>query len=244
MAAYLEAPAPFTVLVLEAASLDQRTKLFKLLFSQTLLVSVELAEGKGDEKRKAAIEACQSMIPEIAREAGAVIETGAAADLAEACNGELARVRTELEKLSTYVGPGKRITAREVELLVVADQKSSVWQLADMLAERKPGQAFEFIDRILREGEQPAGLIGGLAWMYRKLIEANGAPRGLNRFAAAGLLKMKPDTAELALRAAQKMPRERLLAGLTALYDADSQLKGGAADHRAVLEFLVAQLTA
>ena len=245
LAEYLREPAPFTVLVLEAESLDQRTKLFKLLSAQTLVVEVELAQGRNeDEKREATIKASQQMIPSMAKELGIIVEPEAVTELAQATNGELARIRTELEKLALYVGSAKKVTAHDVDLLVVSDQKSSVWQLADMLAERRGDRAFDFVDQLIREGEQPVGLIGGMAWMYRKLAEAHDAPRGMNKFAAAGLLKMKPETAELAIRAAQKIPKERLMAGLTALYDADSQLKGGAPNPRAVLEFLVARLTA
>ncbi|MBI3405468.1 MAG: DNA polymerase III subunit delta [Acidobacteria bacterium] len=242
--AYLAEPAPFTILVLEAVSLDQRTRLSKLLNSAALVVSVELAEGKGDDKREATVKACQRLIPGMAKELKITINDDAAEELAEATNGDLARIRTELEKLAIYAGDGKNITVPDIDALVVSDQKSSVWQLADMLAERRGDRAFQFVDQLIREGEQPVGLIGGMAWMYRKLLEAQTAPRGLNRFAAAGMLKMRPDTAELAINSAQRISRQRLLAGLTALYDADSQLKGGAADHRAVLEFLVAQLTA
>src|SRR5262249_39704217 len=52
LAAYLDDPAPFTVLVLEAAQLDQRMKLFKTLAQKSVVVAVEL--GKEPEERKAA----------------------------------------------------------------------------------------------------------------------------------------------------------------------------------------------
>ena len=54
---------------------------------------------------------------------------------------------------------------------------------------------------------------------------------------------MQKKTAEIALASARRMPKQKLLDGLTALYDADSKLKGGAAEPRAILEFLVARLT-
>lgn len=241
--AYLENPAPFTVLVLEAASLDQRTKLFKQLSGSAMVVSVELVEGKGDDKRSAAVLACQQLMPDMARRLGITLDGEAMAELAEATNGELARIHTELEKLAIYAGPGKAITAEDVDALVVSDQKSSVWQLAGMLAERHGDRAFAFIDQLIREGEQPVGLIGGMAWMYRKLLEAQDAPKHLDGWAAAGYLKMQRKTAEIALASARRIPRQKLLDGLRALYDADSKLKGGAAEPRAVLEFLVARLT-
>jgi hypothetical protein len=48
----------------------------------------------------------------------------------------------------------------------------------------------------------------------------------------------------MAMRHARKIPRQRLVDGLRALYDADSTLKAGSMHDRAVMEFVVAQLTA
>jgi DNA polymerase III delta subunit len=90
------------------------------------------------------------------------------------------------------------------------------------------------------------GLLAALAWMYRKLIEAQEAPAGLSGWQAASRLRMRPQAAELALRTARKMPREQLLAGLHVLYEADSQLKSNRkdAEKRPVMEFLLTRLTA
>jgi DNA polymerase III delta subunit len=54
---------------------------------------------------------------------------------------------------------------------------------------------------------------------------------------------MRPEQAEVALQAARKIPKAQLLAGLRALQKADDRLKGGAEDARAVMEFLVTELT-
>ena len=47
LTAYLENPAPFTVLVVEATGLDQRMKLGKLLAEKTLVVECGLGEKRG-----------------------------------------------------------------------------------------------------------------------------------------------------------------------------------------------------
>ncbi len=241
---YLKDPAPFSLLIFEAASLDARMRIFKALQSGALVVSVNMAEGADRDGRPAAVTASLPVIAKLAQELGVRLEGSAAEELAEALDGELGRIRMELEKLATYAGETKRITAEDVDALVVSDQKSSVWQLADMLAERKGGRAIELLHRLIAEGEQLPMILGGLAWMYRKLIEAQEAPRHLDGWAAAGYLKMRAETAKLALASARRIPRARLMSGLAALYEADSQLKGGAADQRAVMEFLVARLTA
>ena len=111
-----------------------------------------------------------------------------------------------------------------------------------MLAARQQARALEFLDRLLREGEQAPALLGALAWMYRKLLEAQDIPAGAPGWQAASRLKMRPDKAELAVKQSRKFPKEQLTRGLAALYEADNRLKFGGSSQRAVMEFLVAQL--
>jgi DNA polymerase-3 subunit delta len=234
---YLANPAPFTVLVFEAAALDQRMRLAKLFAEKTVTVSVELSTDPEERARLA--------VPisfEIAKELGATLEPDAAEELCEILNGELAGIRTELEKLTAYAGDQRKITRADVELLVISARKYEVWDLADMLAARQPAQALEFLDRLLREGEAAPALLGALAWMYRKLLEAQELPGGTVGWQAASRLKMRPDAAELAVRQSRKFPKTQLTNGLAALYEADSRLKSGGTNQRAVMEFLVAQL--
>jgi DNA polymerase-3 subunit delta len=234
---YLEDPAPFSVLVFEAAALDQRMRLAKMFAEKTVVVAVELSDDP-EKRAKLAV----PLAFEMARELGVEFERDAAEELSEILNGELAAIRTELEKLAAYVGGRRRITLADVEQLVVSARKYSVWELADMLASRQPSVALEFLDSLLREGEQPAQLLGALAWMYRKLLEAQELPPGATGWQAAGRLHMQARTAELAMRQSRKFPRTQLTMGLVALYEADSRLKSGGTSQRAVMEFLVAQL--
>jgi DNA polymerase III subunit delta len=237
--AYCDDPAPFTVLVLEAASLDQRTKLSKLLAEKAAIVSLDLKE---DVRGKT-----QDALPVIARmaqDAGVEIDAEAAAQLADCLDGGLERIAPEVAKLAAYAGDAKRITAADVALLVPAAKLYTVWQLAEILAAGERSRALVFLDSLLREGEEPAGLVGAMAWMYRKLIEVQELPPGINPYAAAGKLRMRPDTVALAQRQSRALPRERLLRGLSALAAADSRLKSGNRAPRAVLEFLITELTA
>jgi DNA polymerase-3 subunit delta len=237
ISAYLDNPAPFTVLVFEAAALDQRMRLAKMFAEKTVTVSVELASDPVERARLAV-----PLSLEMAAELGAKLEQGAAVELCDILNGELAAIRTELDKLAAYAGDRKIITRADVDLLVISAQKYSVWELADMLAARQPAKALAFLDSLLREGEAPAQLLGALAWMYRKLLEAQELPAGAAGWQAASRLKMRTDAAELAVRQSRKFPKSQLTGGLAALYEADNRLKSGGSNPRAVLEFLVSQL--
>jgi len=229
---YLEKPAPFTVLVLEVPKLDHRQRLYKILAEKALIVELTL----GDES-------AASLASQMAKDLGAEIDRPAATLLADILNSEPARIQLEIQKLASYVQDRGRITAADVEELVVAARKNTVWQLADMLATRRRDAALEFLDNLLREGEEPIGLVGVLAWMYRKLIEARDLPASTSGFQAARTLGMRPDAAEAAVRNAHRIPKQDLIVGLIALADADNQLKSSNPNPRALMEFLIARLT-
>lgn len=239
LAGYLSDPAPFTVLILEAGELDQRTKFAKLLLEKALVVAAELPEDTHERARTAAMLASQ-----MARERNSPIEDEAADELADLCNCDLRAMRSEIEKLATYAGAGQPIRRGDVEALVVSEKKYSVWELAEVLATRQRARAFYFLANVLQQGEAAPALIGAMAWMYRKLIEAQQLSPHTSSYQAAGRLGMRAATAELAIRHAEKIPRRQLVEGLRALYDADSRLKSGSTNDRAVMEFVVARLTA
>jgi DNA polymerase-3 subunit delta len=236
--AYLANPAPFTVLVIEAAGLDQRMKLGKLLAEKTLVVECGLGE-ELDERLATAV----LMARTIAKERGVEFEKGADEDLAEFVAADLMRLKTEIVKLATYVAEKKVIRREDVSALVVSEKTTTVWELADLLASRQSKKALEFLDRLLRGGEEPLSMLGAITWMYRKLIEASEVKGVTSRWQAARALGMRPEQAELALQSARKISKPRLLGGLSALRRADDRLKGGREDARTVMEFLVTELT-
>ncbi len=236
--AYLKNPAPFTVLVFEAKSLDQRMRLGKVLAERALVVEV----GLGDDP-EARLTNATALAKVFAREENVELENGAAEDFAEFVGGDLLRLRTEIRKVATYVAERKLIRRQDVNLLVISEKTTTVWELADMLASGQQKTALEFLDRLLRDGEEPLQMLGALTWMYRKLIEASEARGVSNGYQAARALGMRPEQAELALRSARKIGKPRLLKGLQALQRADGMLKGGADDPRTAMEFLIIELT-
>ena len=238
LVAYLRDPAPFTILVIEAGKLDMRMLLGKKVAELALVVEVGLAEKLDDR-----IGAAEALAESLAKEQGISFEKSAAGDLAEFVNGDLMRLKTEVEKLATYAAERKTIRREDVSGLVISEKTTTIWEVADLLASRQPRKALEFIDCLLRDGEEPVLMVGGMAWMYRKLVEASEVRGVSNGWQAAKALGMRPEQAELAIQCARKIPREQLLDGLQALQEADNRLKGGAKDIRAIMEFLVWRLS-
>lgn len=238
MTAYLQDPAPFTVLVIEAEKLDMRMLLGKKLAELTVVVEVGLAERAEDR-----ISAAEALAKTMAKEQGVTFDKGAAEDLAEFVNGDLMRLKTEVEKLATFAAQRKTIRREDISSLVISEKTTTIWEVADLLASHQPRKALEFINRLLREGEEPVMMVGGMAWMYRKLVEGSELRGVTNGWQAAKALGMRPEQAELAIRCARKVSRDRLLDGVRALQEADNRLKGGVKDVRAIMEFLVWRLS-
>jgi len=235
--AYLENPAPFTVLVIEASGLDQRMRLAKLLMEKALVVEVGLGENLDERVAAAAV-----LAKSLAKEHGIEFEKGAAEDLAEFVGGDLMRLKMEVDKLATFAGEREIVKRQDVAALVVSEKSATIWEVADLLASRQPQKALEFFERLLREGEEPVQMLGAMAWMYRKLVEATEV-RAANGWQAARALGMRPEQAELAIQSARKISKERLLDGIKALREADNRLKGGTKDPHSVMEFLVWELS-
>ncbi len=232
MAAYFKDPAPFTVLVFESPKLDDRRRLSKIVAGHAELVKLETSP-----------EETASIAARIASELSVKLDSDALASLADMFPGNPGRIRAEMEKVGLYAA-GRSVTRADVEALVVAERKSTVWELADLLAARRGNTALEFLDSLLRAGEQPAGIVGALAWMFRKLIEARELPSTISGYDATRRLGMRGDGGDMAMRHSRRFSREALLSGLVALAEADNRLKSGISQPRAVMEFLISDLTA
>ncbi|HTU32522.1 MAG TPA: DNA polymerase III subunit delta [Candidatus Acidoferrum sp.] len=219
---YLASPASFTVLVLEADSLDGRQKFTKVLHEKAFTVALEITP-----------ESAVPLAMQMARERGAELDRSAATLLVDAVNAEPGRMSIEIEKLATHAGSEGHISKDHIECLVVAARKNTVWQLADLIAEHKANAALTLLENLLREGEQPPMIVGALAFRYRMLIEGGGQSGGYSRPGQFGGMPMPP---------AQRASKAQLLRGLVALADADSELKSSNPDPRATLEFLIARL--
>jgi DNA polymerase-3 subunit delta len=235
---YFGDPAPFTMLVLEAAALDQRMKLGKFLTEKALLLDI----GQGDNLQDR-LESATALARVIAKEEDVLFETGAAEELVEYVAADFVRLRTEIRKLATYAGERKEIRSQDVRALVASEKSTTTWDLADMLVSRQTAKAMDLLNCLLRDGEQPLQILGALTWNYRKVVEASELPGVANGFQAARALAMRPEQAELALRSARKSSRAQLLAGMQTLRWVDDRLKQGKDEGQTVMEFMIAELT-
>ncbi|HYP27124.1 MAG TPA: DNA polymerase III subunit delta [Blastocatellia bacterium] len=230
---YLKRPSQQSTVVFQAASLDQRRKVTTALLKACTVVTFDrLSESQAARWAE-----------EYLRRRDCRIEHGALNYLIALVGTKMARLVSELDKLSTYSGGGS-ITNDIVEKLVPRAREHSNFELWDAILERDRRRAIRLTQRVLDDGAEPVMLVGALAGLYRRMLAA----KDLMARKAPSEEIMKA-TGQYGQRAAAfnarvlRTPREEIVHGLRRIAQVDNAIKGSEATPRLQLEYLIAELT-
>lgn len=233
---YAEKPAKKGMLILDVKSMPKNTRLYKTINKSGLVV--ECSELKGA--------ALIGWIQNTAKDRfEKTIPRDAAGLLVELAGGSLGLIDQELSKLASYVGGQSQIDAEAVRRLVGGWKAKTTWAMTDAVRDNRLPDALEALDSLLDSGESPYRLVGGVAYVFRKLALATEIARqGLPLKTAlkqAGAFPNEIDPASRYLRRIGRPQAERIS---DLLMTADSALKGGSRlSERAQLELLLVQLS-
>lgn len=233
---YFDRPARQSVLVLEVKTWRNNTRLAKKLVDAGL--ELDCSELKG-----AALTGW--LVRRAERYYGRRISRDAVTLLVELAGTSLALLEQELAKLAAYVGDRAQITADDVRTLVGGWRAETTWRMTDAVRDGRPDVALAALDKLLRGGEAPQRIFGGVAFVFRKTARATELSRqGLPLRAAlqqAGVHPRELQAAEAYLRRLGRTRAERIRARLL---EADGALKGGSRlPERLQLERLLLELT-
>jgi len=225
---YLKDPVETTTLVFMTSKLDGRLK-----FSQALVraaVTIDCSPLRDAQ-----------LGPWLTREAeqfGLRLEESALYVLKEAAGGSLHGLRRELEKLASYVTPGRAVTVADVQALRGIEPGASVFDLTVAMAEGHRGKVLSILARNLEAGEAPLRILGSLAWQYRRIWKAKEAlAAGSREGELARTLRMDPLKVRLFLG---RFSDQHLQTAVRLFLEVDGQLKGGSGSRpKIVLERLL-----
>ncbi|MCI0404404.1 MAG: DNA polymerase III subunit delta [Acidobacteria bacterium] len=229
----LDSLPEFTLLLFDEAKLDRRTRVYQLL-------SRKCEEHKADSPPDAIAE---QKVVQMARELGLRLSRERAADLVDAVGPNLGLLKREVEKLRSFVGEGKEVTANDLQAVVVPARRFIVFTLLDHLADRSRAHVLERLRRLLLQGENPIAIVGLLAWLYRQLFIVVARPPGMPMERVRSRIQAKHENAEKIMRVSGKFRKRQLQEAFAALREADDALKSSPPDPQAVVELLVARLT-
>jgi DNA polymerase III delta subunit len=231
MKEYAEAPSPTAVLVALVPS-DKATGLKET-------VALKIVECKplkpGDRARWAQSEF---------QRRGKSADRAAVDTLVRRGGEDLAGLAGHIANLVSYVGGRARVTADDVERLVVGRPEREVYELALATARKQPREALEIAHALLSSGEAAQVLLWRIAWQYRKLVEAKKLIlAGRRRFEVTSLLQITYYPDEF-LGLVDRHSLDELVGKHGEILGADVALKTSGGAERAIMEALVLKLAA
>ena len=162
------------------------------------------------------------------------------------CTGDdMTNVLNELEKLCFYTGEGK-ITKDTVDAITVKNTEVRVFELSKNLISGNCSKAFQILDRLLRQKEEPIAILGTLIMTYVDMYRAKVALAGGKR--AEDMMKIfnygKSDfRLKNAARNSSGTDIKRLRKSLDILSETDEKLKSTSIDPRVLLEETLIRLS-
>jgi DNA polymerase-3 subunit delta len=107
-----------------------------------------------------------------ARTRGLSIQRDAAQYLRQTIGNDLQKFNNELEKVAISIKEKKTVTFDDVKAVVGDFREYTSFDLAAALGQKNGEQALLVLSRLIQEGEQPVGLLGSIAWNFRRLMRA------------------------------------------------------------------------
>jgi DNA polymerase-3 subunit delta len=157
------------------------------------------------------------------------LEPAAAEALSDAIGSDSARLASELEKLSLYVGSGQAITAAAVAALV-GSQATNALQVGDALLAGRPAEAIALVEALLAANEPALRIVATLSgqirgWLWVSLLDRQGE-QDVNAIAkAAGI--GNPKRIYVMRKQIRGREPKRFLHLLSQLLEVESALKRG-----------------
>jgi DNA polymerase III subunit delta len=137
-------------------------------------------------------------------------------------------IEREISKLADYTGERNQITQKDVEQLVGGWKTETTWTMLNAVRDQEPGIALEQLHQLLKSGEPPMKILGGINFVFRKYAEATQLVyQGVPLPAALTETKFFPRDIEPATRYLKRLGRERASQITKLLHDADLNFKGG-----------------
>jgi DNA polymerase-3 subunit delta len=151
-------PDSQTTIVLIAAPLDKRSRMYKLLVKHATLVECGVIETQGDAER---------WIKNRVTAAGAQIDPAGARLLGERSGADIKRLRNDVERLLLYALGQKMISLDDVRQIVGPATLQDDWAMTNAIEAGDGAIALRQLALVLDAGAPPEKVLGQLGWLVR-----------------------------------------------------------------------------
>jgi DNA polymerase III delta subunit len=150
------------------------------------------------------------------------------------------RLRSELERLALWAGPGGTVTAEDLEAMIADTSEAAIWSLADALVEGDEAGALAVAEQLVAQGEALPRIVYSLAPRLAKALRAaRELEAGRPPKEVASGLSMHPYAARMLVSRVKGRSPEEIGAAICAIADLEVWSRGGA-DYDEVVAFTLA----
>ncbi|MDY0311605.1 MAG: hypothetical protein RBR20_05725 [Desulfobacterales bacterium] len=161
-------------LILTAASVDRRRKVYKAIEAAGVVVDASVPTGGRRVDLEAQQRLLQDQVQRILGPRAKNLVPAAYQALVEKTGFDLRTFCTSLEKLADYVGSRGQITAEDVHQLLRRSKKDPIYAFTGAVGERRLEQALFYLDSLLEAGTHPLQVLAALTNHLRRLLIARG----------------------------------------------------------------------
>lgn len=161
--AYVARPERQTVLILVAAAVDRRSRIFKQLNKNATVVDCGVLEDLGDVERwiRARVAA-----------ANMSIDANAVRLLASRTGTDIKRLRGDVDRLLLYALGAKAITIDDVKEIAGPAALQDDWAMTNAIEDGRTGEALRQLALMIDAGAAPEKVLGQLGWLVRTKFAA------------------------------------------------------------------------
>jgi DNA polymerase III delta subunit len=158
-----KAPEPLSALVLVAASLDKRSRMYKLVSRHATVVECGVITDLADAER---------WVRHRVAAAGAEIEPAAARLLANRAGTDVKRLRGDVDRLLLYALGQKSIAVADVREVAGPAALQDDWAMTNAIEAGEAGEALRQLALMLEAGAPAEKILGQLGWLVRSKLAA------------------------------------------------------------------------
>ena len=170
--ALLQGFPPGHCLLITTDTIDRRRGLYRLMEEKGMVADFSVTSGASRKARSQQDAVLRSLAEETLSVAGKKIEPAALSLLLERTGFNLWALKTQLEKIISFVGDETLVTLEQVESMGDQFREEALYELNNAVTGRDCQAALQVLNRLLDQNYHPLQLIASLATEVRRLLLA------------------------------------------------------------------------
>ncbi len=166
--------APESYLIITTDMVDKRKKLYKTIKEKEIIIDCSVAKGNIKAAKMARESVLSDEMKAVLSPLGKVMDGLAFKTLCELTGFDLRTFSSGLEKLASYVGERKKITAEDVKALIRKTRQEPVYELSNAIALKNAPDCIYYINSLISDGFFPLQILAAMINQIRRLILARG----------------------------------------------------------------------